>query len=74
MTRSEGDTWNLASSVGATATMVAAARAAATRRPRPVLTDEYAEPLVRAVGLDVFTKLASGELDPDDLERDVGFA
>ncbi|WP_231107518.1 hypothetical protein, partial [Mycobacterium avium] len=27
MTRSEGDTWNLASSVGATATMVAAARA-----------------------------------------------
>ncbi|ANR90470.1 SAM-dependent methyltransferase [Mycobacterium avium] len=74
MTRSKGDTWNLASSVGATATMVAAARAAATRRPRPVLTDEYAEPLVRAVGLDVFTKLASGELDPDDLERDVGFA
>ena len=74
MTRSVVDTWNLASSVGATATMVAAARAAATRRPRPVLTDEYAEPLVRAVGLDVFTKLASGELDPDDFERDVGFA
>jgi len=73
MTRSEGDTWNLASSVGATATMVAAARAAATRRPRPVLTDEYAEPLVRAVGLDVFTKLASGELDSDDLEQDVAF-
>lgn len=73
MTRSEGDTWDLASSVGATATMVAAARAAATRRPQPVITDEYAEPLVRAVGLDVFTKLASGELDSDDLERDVPF-
>ncbi len=39
MTRTEGDTWDLASSVGATATMVAAARAAATRRPQPVITD-----------------------------------
>lgn len=73
MARTEGDTWDLANSVGATATMVAAARAAATRRPQPVITDEYAEPLVRAVGLDVFTKLASGELDSDDIERDVGF-
>ncbi|OBK51240.1 class I SAM-dependent methyltransferase [Mycobacterium sp. 1081908.1] len=73
MTRSEGDTWDLANSVGATATMVAAARAAATRRPQPVITDEYAEPLVRAVGLDVFTKLASGEVDSDELERSVGF-
>ncbi len=73
MARTEGDTWDLANSVGATATMVAAARAAATRRPQPVITDEYAEPLVRAVGLDVFTKLAGGELDSDDIERDVGF-
>src|SRR6202022_107804 len=68
-----GDTWDLASSVGATATMVAAARAAATRSSQPVITDEYAEPLVRAVGLDVFPKLASGELDSDDLEKGVGF-
>ena len=30
-TRYEGDTWDLASSVGVTATMVAAARAMATR-------------------------------------------
>lgn len=73
MARTEGDTWDLANSVGATATMVAAARAAATRSPRPVITDEYAEPLVRAVGLDVFTKLAGGELDSDDLEKGVGF-
>jgi methyltransferase (TIGR00027 family) len=73
MARTERDTWDLANSVGATATMVAAARAAATRRPQPVITDEYAEPLVRAVGLDVFTKLASGELDSDDLEKGVGF-
>ncbi len=73
MTRSEGDTWDLASSVGATATMVAAARAAATRHPEPVITDEFAEPLVRAVGLDVFTRLASGELDSGDLEQSMGF-
>ena len=73
MARTEGDTWDLASSVGATATMVAAARAAATKRPQPVITDDYAEPLVRAVGLDVFTKLASGEIDSDDVEKSVGF-
>jgi methyltransferase (TIGR00027 family) len=73
MARTEGDTWDLANSVGATATMVAAARAAATKRPQPVITDEFAEPLVRAVGVDVFTKLAAGELDSDDIERGVGF-
>jgi len=73
MARTEGDTWDLANSVGATATMVAAARAAATRSSQPVITDEYAEPLVRAVGLDLFTRLASGELNSDDIEKGVGF-
>src|SRR5271156_150391 len=68
MTRTERDTWDLASSVGATATMVAAARAAATRRPQPVITDQFAEPLVRAVGLDVFNRVATGELEFDDDE------
>lgn len=74
MARTEGDTWDLANSVGATATMVAAARAAATRRPQPVITDEFAEPLVRAAGLDLFTKLATGELDSSDIEEGVGFS
>lgn len=73
MTRSEGDTWDLANSVGATATMVAAARAAATRRPQPVITDEFAEPLVRAVGLEVFTRLAAGGVQSDDVEKGVNF-
>jgi methyltransferase (TIGR00027 family) len=73
MTRSEGDTWDLANSVGATATMVAAARAAATRRPQPIITDQFAEPLVRAVGLDVFSKVAAGELDFEDFDRGLGF-
>ena len=68
MARTEADTWDLANSVGATATMVAAARAAATRRPQPVINDPYAEPLVRAVGLDVFNRIASGELDFNDAD------
>src|SRR6516164_413299 len=66
-TRYEGDTWDLASSVGATATMVAAARAVATRADRPLINDPYAEPLVRAVGVDLLTRLATGEVDPNDL-------
>lgn len=68
MPRTENDTWDLASSVGATATMVAAARAVATRADHAVINDPYAEPLVRAVGIDFFTRLASGELTPADLD------
>lgn len=68
--RFEGDTWDLASSVGATATMVAAARALASRGPNPLINDVFAEPLVRAVGIDVFAKMAAGELDPRDLDDD----
>lgn len=65
--RTDTDTWDLASSVGATATMVAAARAIATRADQPLIDDPFAEPLVRAVGVDVFTQLAGGELSPADL-------
>ena len=73
MARTEGDTWDLANSVGATATMVAAARAAATKRPQPVINDPFAEPLVRAVGIDVFTRIAAGELEAIEAEGGVGF-
>jgi methyltransferase (TIGR00027 family) len=73
MARTDRDSWDLASSVGATATMVAAARAAASRRPDPVINDPFAEPLVRAVGLDLFTKVASGELDFADVDDGAGF-
>jgi methyltransferase (TIGR00027 family) len=66
-TRYEGDTWDLASSVGVTATMVAAARAIATRADRPLINDQFAEPLVAAVGVDLLTRLASGELDAGEL-------
>ncbi|OBF56126.1 class I SAM-dependent methyltransferase [Mycolicibacterium monacense] len=70
MARTDNDTWDLASSVGATATMVAAARAVATRAPDAVIDDPFAEPLVRAVGVDFFTRLATGDLAPTDLDPD----
>lgn len=70
MARTEDDSWDLASSVGATATMVAAARAMVTRIDGALISDPYAEPLVRAVGVDVFTRLATGELDPSVFDID----
>jgi methyltransferase (TIGR00027 family) len=70
MARTENDTWDLASSVGATATMVAAARAMATTADNALINDPFAEPLVRAVGVDFFTRLATGDLRPEDLDSD----
>lgn len=64
--RFDGDTWDLASSVGVTATGVAAARALASRGPNPLIDDPFAEPLVKAVGADVFTRMLSGELELGD--------
>jgi len=66
MTRTNDDTWDLATSVGATATMVAAARAVATKADQ--LDDPFAEPLVRAVGVDFLTRWVTGELNVDDIE------
>ena len=70
MARTDNDTWDLASSVGATATMVAAARAMATTAEDALIDDPFAEPLVRAVGVDFFTRLVTGELRPEDLDSD----
>ncbi len=71
MARTDNDTWDLASSVGVTATVVAMQRAMATRGPRPLIYDPYAEPLVSAVGLDAFTRYARGEIDTDGGPFDV---
>jgi methyltransferase (TIGR00027 family) len=70
MARTDNDTWDLASSVGATATMVAAARAMATSAENALINDPFAEPLVRAVGVGFFTRLVTGELRPEDLDCD----
>ena len=48
MARTDNDSWDLASSVGSTATMVAAQRVLSNREG--LIYDPYAEPLVRAVG------------------------
>jgi methyltransferase (TIGR00027 family) len=75
--RTDSDTWDLATSVGATATMVAAQRALAAAGPEPLIDDPFAAPLVRAVGYDVYTRLVDGqipvtedaEFDPDRMAR-----
>jgi methyltransferase (TIGR00027 family) len=72
MARTDQDTWDLASSVGATATWVAAARALASKQPNALIDDPFADPLVRAVGKEFFIRVLDGEitdesggLDPD---------
>lgn len=67
MARTDDDTWDLATSVGATATMVAAGRARATRDG--LIDDHFAEPLVRAVGVEFMTRWAAGEFDSDDVDE-----
>ena len=66
MARTDKDSWDLASSVGATATAVAASRAMASQNPDALLNDPWADPLVRAVGIDTFVKLIDGETGHTD--------
>jgi methyltransferase (TIGR00027 family) len=64
--RHDGDSWDLASSVGATATAVAARRAMASKGPNPLIDDPFAEPLVNAVGVEAFIKMMNGEIELTD--------
>jgi methyltransferase (TIGR00027 family) len=66
MARTDNDSWDLATSVGATATMVAASRALASQGPDALLDDPFADPLVRAVGLDPFVRIIDGEISFED--------
>jgi methyltransferase (TIGR00027 family) len=70
MPRTDNDTWDLATSVGATATMVAAARAIASKADNPLIDDQFAEPLVRAVGVDFLSRWVAGDLDAADIDDD----
>ncbi|MCB0934183.1 MAG: class I SAM-dependent methyltransferase [Mycobacterium sp.] len=70
MTRYDGDSWGPASSVGMTATLVAAARAMGTKDERGLIDDPFAEPLVRAVGIPFFVDLLDGRIDPAALGDD----
>ncbi len=63
MARTDRDRWDLATSVGATATMVAAQRALSS--DEKLIEDPYAARLVRAVGIDVYVRLVNGEIPVD---------
>ncbi|ORW00341.1 SAM-dependent methyltransferase [Mycobacterium kyorinense] len=60
--RTDGDSWDIATSVGSTAVMVAAARAVETASPAPLIRDEYARVLVSAAG-PAWERLASPDLE-----------
>jgi methyltransferase (TIGR00027 family) len=66
MTRTDHDSWDLRSSVGTTATLVAAARAVATRQPRPIINDPWAAPLVEAVGIESISRMVQLGTPPAD--------
>jgi methyltransferase (TIGR00027 family) len=67
MPRTDNDSWDLATSVGSTATMVASQRVLSNREG--LIDDPYAEPLVRAVGLTFSVQMLDGEFDPEEFER-----
>ena len=71
--RSEGDTWDITTSVGSTALFVATARALEAQKPDPLAVDPYAEVFCRAVGgraADVLDgKVPDHELKTDDFGR-----
>ena len=48
--RTEGDSWDITTSVGSTALFVATARALEAQKPDPLAVDPYAEVFCRAVG------------------------
>jgi methyltransferase (TIGR00027 family) len=67
MARADDDCWDLASGVGATATAVAASRALANRAG--LIDDAWAEPLVRAVGMEHFQELLDAPETSDEVQR-----
>ncbi|OBJ50677.1 class I SAM-dependent methyltransferase [Mycobacterium sp. 1423905.2] len=69
MMRRDDDSWDLTSHVGATATLVAAGRARATNSAQPLIEDRFAEPLVRAVGIEFLIRWASGDLCASDVDE-----
>lgn len=64
--RTHDDTWDIRTSVGSTAVMVAAARAVETERPDPLIRDPYARLLVSNAGAGV---LWEAMLDPEIAAR-----
>lgn len=72
--RTDNDTWDIASSVGATAVMVAAARAAETDRPEPLIRDPYAKILVADAGTGAWQYMLDEEFVAKISETDTEIA
>ncbi|QCH26138.1 class I SAM-dependent methyltransferase [Mycobacteroides salmoniphilum] len=73
--RSEGDSWDIVSSVGFTALGVAAARAIENTQPEPLVRDRYAEHFVRAAGEPHLIGLLENPVDlsnPTNAMRQIG--
>ena len=60
--RTDDDTWDIATSVGTTAVMVAAARAVETDKPDPLIRDPYAKLLVSRAGTGVWESMLDDSL------------
>jgi methyltransferase (TIGR00027 family) len=74
MPRTADDSWDIATSVGATAVMVALARAAETASADPLIRDEFAEPLVSTPELEAVREQVAawwaGDGDDDAADED----
>ncbi len=68
--RTDTDTWDIASSVGVTAVMVAAARAAETDRPDPLIRDPFAKILVADAGTGAWEYMLNDEFVSKVAETD----
>lgn len=68
--RTQDDTWDIASSVGATAVMVAAARATETDRDDPLINDPFAKVLVADAGTGAWEYMLNDEFAAKVAEAD----
>ncbi|MEZ0053645.1 methyltransferase (TIGR00027 family) [Mycobacterium sp. MAA66] len=68
--RTHDDTWDIATSVGATAVMVAAARAGETERPDALIRDPYAKILIAGAGTGVWETILDGDFNDKMADAD----
>jgi len=74
MARTVDDSWDIATSVGATAVMVALARAAETASADPLIRDQFAEPLVSTPELAAVREQVTAWWTPEPGDPDGGAA
>jgi methyltransferase (TIGR00027 family) len=74
MARTVDDSWDIATSVGATAVMVALARAAETASADPLIRDQFAEPLVSTPELSGVREQVTAWWTPEPDDPDGGAA